>query len=179
MSDLSHDGNSMEQVRELLFGAQVKAIEEHLQKQEAHIMGELAALRDELRKAMLELEATLSARLEAEGRERGQVKLNSEQQLARLGQELEKRSAELNALLDKSESSLKALISSENMRITGTVEEQYKSTLSSLSQSTAQIREDMVDRNSIAALLMELAGKIAPPAAGVPPGAPDKRGKKG
>lgn len=172
MSAVPRDANSMEQVRELLFGAQLKEIEERLHRQEEQIARELAALRDEVRSGLQGLEGALSGRLEAEARQRGADKNESGKELARLQADLEKRAAALAASLDKSESSLKALISSENVRITSAVEARYKSALASLSESTAQIREDMVDRSAISALLMDLAGKLAP-------AGPDKTGKQG
>lgn len=157
-----HDANSMDQVRELLFGAQVKEIEERLQKQEAYIMKQLADLRDEMRAAMQSMESTVNIRLQSESKERGEDKSDYQKQLASLKTELENRSAALYSALNKSEGSLHELISNENVRITATVEERYKFALDSLSENTLQIRKDMVDRNTISALLGELAQKIAP-----------------
>lgn len=171
MSATPHDANSMDQVRELLFGAQLKEIEGRLQKQEDHIMQQLDALRVELRNAVSELEAGLSARLEQESRARGQSKSESDTQLANIKAELEKRAGALAEALSKSENALKKLISDENDRITASVEDQYKSALAELSNNTAQIREDMVDRSTISTLLGELAGKIAP-------AVPQKSGKR-
>ena len=175
MSATPHDANSMDQVRELLFGAQVKEIEDRLQQQEKHIMSQLSALRDEMREAVKSMESTLTIRLESETRERGEEKQDHAGQLAKLRADLENRSAALYDALNKAESSLQKLITDENVRITATVEERYKFALDSLSENTSQIREDMVDRSTISTLLGELAQKIAP--AGQP-GEPEKTGKK-
>lgn len=162
MSSTPHDANSMDQVRELLFGAQVKEIEAHLRKQEEHIMAQLEALRAEVRASLQGLESRISERLASETRERGEAQAKSTDSLGKLKDELENRSTALYAALNKSESGLQELITNENVRITATVEEHYKSTLDSLSENTTQIREDMVDRNAVAALLGELAKQIAP-----------------
>lgn len=172
MSATPHDANSMEQVRELLFGAQLKEIEAHLQKQEDKIMLRMEEMRGEMQSAIKNLEGELAARLSAEAKERGQGKNELEAQLAALKNELEKRSAALSEALDKSESALKQLVSDENSRISATMEAGYESALTSLADNTARIREDMVDRSTISALLGELAEKIAPAAA-----APKKSGK--
>lgn len=161
MSASPHDANSMEQVRELLFGSQLKEMETRLQKQEEHIMLELGSLRDELRGSIKKIEDGLSKRLEDEARKRGQDKDDSAEQIAALKAEMESRAAKLADALAKSESALRALVSGENLRIAETVEEQYKSALNSLSENTGQIRRDMVDKGTISALLNELAGKIA------------------
>lgn len=174
MSSTPHDANSMDQVRELLFGAQVKEIEEHLRKQEAKIMEQLEALRAEVRANLQSLEAQVSTRIEAEARQRGQEQKNCVMSLEKLKEELENRSASFYAALNKSESGIQELISNENLRITATVEERYKFALDTLSEKTTQIREDMVDRNAVAALLGQLASQIAP---GAEP--PAKSGKKG
>lgn len=164
MSSAPHDANSMDQVRELLFGAQIKEIETHLRSQEERITGQIEALREEVRASLQKLEADISGRLANEARERGQARESCAKSIDKLKEELESRSASLYAALNKSESGLQGLITSENARITATVEERYKFALDSLSESTARIREDMVDKNIMAALLNGLAGQLAPAA---------------
>lgn len=173
MSSAPHDANSMDQVRELLFGAQIKEIETHLRSQEDRITGQIEALREEVRASLQKLETNISGRLADEAREREQVRESCAKSLDKLKEEVESRAASLYAALNKSESALQALITSENARITAAVEERYKFALDSLSENTARIREDMVDKNIMAALLNGLAEQLAPAAKS---GATEKKG---
>lgn len=162
MSDQQNDGASMQKVRELLFGSQLDEVKRRIQQQEENIARQLAALREEIFASIKEMEFDLSRRLEAEAFERDRKQNSSEVQITALRDELEERAILISGVLKKTEHSLKELIKAENIRLTESMEGRYREALESLAANAFQLRQDMVDKGTISALLVELAQKLAP-----------------
>jgi hypothetical protein len=181
---------SMEQVRELLFGAQLKNMETRFQRQEERFQRELADSRNALKARLDSLENFMKSEIssllnrlkdeqderaevvKAEQRERGES-LKAEQRervesvallskdLAAAGESFERKFTKLSGALDNVERELRQLLQAESGALTAKVEEKYQDALDTLSKTASEIRRDMVYRSSFSTLLTEMAVKLS------------------
>jgi hypothetical protein len=189
-TDFHSVGASMEQVRELLFGAQLKNMETRFQRQEERFQRELADSRNALKARLDSLEnfmkseiSSLLNRLKDEQDERAEVikaeqrerneNLKAEQRervesiallakdLAAASESFERKLAKLSGSLDNTERELRQLLQAESGALTAKVEEKYQDALDALSKTASEIRRDMVYRSSFSTMLTEMAVKLS------------------
>ena len=180
----------VEQVRELLFGRQLKDMDTRFQRQEERSQRELNDLRNSVKTRVDSLEnfmksevASLLHRLKneqdertemfkAEQRERSE-NLKTEQReraeaVAQLAKDLsaaneacERRLAKLSSTLDNTERELRQLLQTESGALSAKLDERYQDALSALSRTASEIRGDMVYRSSFSTMLTEMAVKLS------------------
>ncbi|MDR1709347.1 MAG: hypothetical protein LBS70_06460 [Candidatus Accumulibacter sp.] len=180
----------MEQVRELLFGSQLKDMETRYQRQEERFQREMADSRDALKTRLDSLEnfmkseiASLLHRLKgeeeeraevikaeqrergenlkAEQRERGEAVAKLTQDLAAATEAFERKLAKLSSTLDNTERELRQLLQSESGALSAKVDEKYQDALKALSRASSDIRGDMMYRSSFSTMLTEMAVKLS------------------
>ncbi len=180
----------MDQVRDILFGAQLKDLETRFQRQEERFMREVADARDALKMRLDSLEnfmksenASLLNRIKeesaeresaqkAEQRERSEMLKNEQRErmegLAQLSKDLaaavegfDRKLAKLSGTLDATEQDLRRLLQTESNSLAAKIEEKYQDALSVIAGTAAQIRHDMVYRSALAGLLTEVAVKLS------------------
>jgi uncharacterized membrane-anchored protein YhcB (DUF1043 family) len=195
MNEQSNDSHgvesaSMEQVRELLFGAQLKEMQTRFQRQEERFQREIADSRNVLKTRIDSLEnfmkseiASLLHRLKDEQEERAEIikaeqrerneNLKAEQReraeavallakdLAAANEAFERRLNKLSSTLDNTERELRQLLQAESGALSAKVDEKYQDTLDTLSKTSSEIRRDMVYRSSFSTMLTEMAVKLS------------------
>jgi len=188
----SPDETPMKQVRELLFGAQLKEIETHLQRQEDRLRQEVADVKDTLKNRFDFLEnfmksetASLLSRFNAdkaerdnvfkdskresdaaikqEQRERGEALSQIAKELALAEETFERKLTGLSNTLDGVERELRQLLLTESRNLSATAEEKHQQVLDAMRRTAEQIRQDMVHRSALAGLLTETAIKLSAP----------------
>ena len=188
--DDSNTTNSMEQVRELLFGANLKEMEIASKRQEERLQREIASLNEAIKSRFESLEnfmrsetASLSNKLNVEVKELAntikdreaerQIDMELERKerkesLTRLTTELssaqevfERKMIKHANTLDNVEQEIKKLMLAETNSFNNKVEDRYKDALSIINETAAQIRNDMVYRSSLSNLLTEVAVKLS------------------
>ena len=188
--DDSNATNSMEQVRELLFGTRLKEMEITLKRQEERFQREISDLNEALKSRFESLEnfmrsetTSLSNKLNVEVKEitnsfkdketerRTDIEATRKEQkdsLERLTAELssaqevfDRKVIKLSNSLDNVEQELKKLMLSETNSSNTKIEERYKDTLKVISETAEQLRNDMVCRSSLSGLLAEIAAKLS------------------
>jgi len=184
------EATSMDQVRDILFGAQLKDLETRFQRQEERFSREINDARDALKKRLDSLEnfmksenASLLNRIKEEGAERGsEIKqeqreraeaLKSEQReradafahlskdLASAVESFERKLTRLSDALDNVERELRQLLIAESASLSDKVEEKYQEALEVITDTASQIRHDMVYRTSLSGLLHDVAVKLS------------------
>ena len=191
-SEASHpvEASSMDQVRDILFGAQLKDLETRFQRQEERFTREINDARDALKKRLDSLEnfmksenSSLLNRIKEEGAERdSEIKneqrervdaLKNEQRermdalaqlakdLASATESLERKLAKLSGVLDVTERELRQLLLAESGSLADKVEEKYQEALEVIADTAAQIRHDMVYRSSLSGLFNDVAVKLS------------------
>ncbi|MDR2788894.1 MAG: hypothetical protein LBD06_11215 [Candidatus Accumulibacter sp.] len=180
----------MEQVRELLFGAQLKDMETRFQRQEERSQRETADLRNALKTRIDSVEnfmksevASILHRLKGEQDERAEIikaeqrerneSMKTEQreraeavaslskELAAANEAFERKLAKLSGTLDNVERELRQLLQTESGTLSAKMDERYQDALSVLSKTAAEIRGDMVYRSSFSTMLTEMAVKLS------------------
>lgn len=186
----SQGSASMDQVRELLVGTQLKDMENRFQRQEEQFHRELADLQNHFKNRLDSLEnfmksetATMMHRLReeqaeraaavkteqreraealaAEQKERVEAFTKLSKELATLDETLERRLVALSGTLDTTERELRQLHLAENSRLADKIDEKYKDALTALGSTSDQIRNDMASRSTVSSLLTEMAMKLS------------------
>jgi hypothetical protein len=170
---------SMEQVRELLFGAQLKDMETRFQRQEERFQREITDTRNTLKTRLDSLDnfmksevASLLHRLKdeqsereeivkAEQRERTEAIAQLVRDLAAANESFERKLTKLSGALDTTERELRQLLQAENGALSAKVDEKYQDALGALSKTSSEIRRDMVYRSSFSTMLTEMAVKLS------------------
>ena len=169
----------MEQVRELLFGGQMKEVDTRFQRQDEQFERKITDVREALKTRLDSLEnfmkseiSSLLHRLKEEQSERDSL-LKGEQReraeaLAQLAKELaaavetfERKTGKVADTLDATERELRQLMMTENAGLSRKIEEKYQDALNVLSRTAEQIRDDMVYRSALSGMFTETALKLS------------------
>ncbi len=179
----------MEQVRELLFGTQLKDMETRFQRREERFTREVADARDSMKQRLDSLEnfmksetasllsrlkeekSALEASIKDEQRERAESFATEQREraesFARLAKDLDalsegvdRKCARLTDSLDSLDRELRNLLLAESGGLSNKIEEKYREALSVISKTAAQIRQDMVYRSNMSSMLTEMAVKL-------------------
>ena len=78
-------------------------------------------------------------------------------ELAKREEALERKVIALSSTLDKTEQELRQLLLSENLRLSGEIEEKYKDALNVLNCAVAELRHDYVSRSALSGVFAETA----------------------
>jgi hypothetical protein len=186
----SPESASMEQVRELLFGAQLKDMETRFQRQEERLQreisdsrgalktrldslenfmkSEIASLLHRLKDEQTEREESIKAEqrersenLKTEQRERAEAVTQLAKDLAAANEAFERKLAKLSGTLDNAERELRQLLQAESEALSTKLDEKYLDALNTLSRTASNIRNDMVYRSSFSTMLTEMAVKLS------------------
>ncbi len=189
-ASLVQDAAPMEQVRELLFGTQLKEMEVRFRRQEERFLREVSDARESLKKRLDSLENFMksetsmllhrlqeeqterSEAIKAEQRERSEaVKTEQRERVeafAQLGRDLaaateslERKVSKLSSTLDATERELRQLLLSESGSLTDKIEGKYQDALQVIAKTASQIRDDMVYRSSLSGMFTECALKLS------------------
>jgi uncharacterized membrane-anchored protein YhcB (DUF1043 family) len=170
---------SMEQVRELLFGAQLKNMETRFQRQEERFQREITDTRNTLKTRLDSLDnfmkseiASLLHRLKdeqsereetvkAEQRERAEAVAQVARDVVAANENFERKLTKLSGALDNTERELRQLLQAESGALSAKVDEKYQDVLDTLSKTSSEIRRDMVYRSSFSTMLTEMAVKLS------------------
>ena len=181
---------SMEQVRELLFGAQLKDMEIRFQRQVERFVRDVADAKDALKKRIDSLENFMTsevnsilARIKEEQKERDQsikteqreraeyIKTEQRERIenvAKLASDLasavetfERRMEKLANTMDSTERDLRSLMMDESKSLSDKTEAKYQDALAVIAKTAAQIRHDMVYRTSLSSMLTEMVVRLS------------------
>ena len=169
---------AMDQVRDLLFGSQIKEMDTRLVRQEERFTRALEDSRSAMKNRIESLEnfmksevAAILARIKeeqaertdefkAEQRERNQALAQLTKELGTTSETFERKLAKITATLDTTERELRTLLLSESGSLAEKMEQRYQESLNVLQSTASQIRYDMVHRATLASMLTELALKL-------------------
>ena len=175
----SKDIVSMNQVRDLLFGTQLRDIEARFQRQETRFQREVNDAKEALKARLDSLEnfmqseaASLLHRINTESTERDAA-LKAEQRerieafntlagnITAVEQAFERRLAALSNTLDNAEQEIRKLVQAETSSLNNKIDEKYAAALHVISETASQIRYDMVYRSTLSNMLTAMAVKLS------------------
>ena len=158
---------SLDKVRDILFGSQSREYEKRLARLEERLLKEAADLRDELRKRFDSLEVytrkeveSLVTRLKTEHDQRTESAKEISRELKETFRTLEKKTSQLDEQLTASQRELRQQILEQSKSISAEIRQKHEAMTAALQGATAELREEKTDRAALASLFMEVAMRL-------------------
>ena len=166
---------SLDKVRDILFGGQMRAVESRLQGLEERIMREQATMRTDFGKQLADLDANtkrdaqaLGERLVAERTKRTQDLKSLSSEIKEILRSLEKRHVKLEELTTLSDAEIRDQILQQSRAINNEIDRLSQRVTSDLNREVASLRNDKTDVSAIVSVFSDMAtrlsGESKPPA---------------
>jgi hypothetical protein len=166
-ADMLGSGN-LDQVREILFGAQSRGLEKRLARLEEELPKRVAEARDELKRGLANLETyarteidSLNDRLRAEGEERGK---GDEELSARLDESVKGLRKELTQLGERTTAAdrdLRQQLLEQAKHLDEEIQRRSDDLATALARAVEELRTEKADRKAVAGILHEVAMRLA------------------
>jgi len=160
-------GASVDKIRDILFGTQIKNYEARFVRLEENLVRETVELKDTMRRRFESLEGffkseteALAARLKAEREERSSAFHSLEQELKSIHDALGRKIHELDASTAEADSGLRKELMSESRKLLEEIGQRHDSLRSLLERRVGELRHQKTDRALLSALLAEIAAQI-------------------
>ena len=160
-------GASVDKIRDILFGSQIKNYEARFARLEENLVRETVELKDTMRRRFESLEGffkseteALAARLKAEREERTNAFRSLEQELKGIHDALGRKIHELDASTAEADSGLRKELMSESRKLLEEISQRHDSLRSLLERRVGELRHQKTDRALLSALLAEIAAQI-------------------
>jgi hypothetical protein len=159
---------SLDKVRDILFGGQMRAVESRLQGLEERIMREQAAMRGDFAKQLADLDAsakrdaqTLGERLAAERTKRSEDLKSLSSEIKEILRSLEKRHVKLEELSGLADAEIRDQILQQSRAITAEIDRLSQRVTTDLNREVASLRNDKTDVSAIVSVFSDMATRLA------------------
>jgi len=158
---------SLDKVRDILFGGQMRAVESRLQGLEERLMREQASMRTDFSQQLAEVDASakheaevLGERLVAERTKRTEELKALSAELKEVLRSLEKRHVKLEELTGMADAEIRDQIMQQSRAITAEIERLSQRVTSDLNREVASLRTDKTDVSAIVSVFSEMATRL-------------------
>jgi len=159
---------SLDKVRDILFGGQMRAVESRLQGLEERIMREQATMRTDFSKQIADVDAnakrdaqTLGERLVAERTKRTEELKALSSELKEVLRSLEKRHVKLEELTGMADAEIRDHIMQQSRATTAEIERLSQRVTNDLNREVTALRTDKTDVSAIVSVFSEMATRLA------------------
>ncbi len=166
-SESPGDGQSVDRIRDIIFGPQMRDYEHRFQSLEAKLLREADELRkhvdqrfEALEKKMSEELASLSNHLEEERKGRSQADAGIVEELRSINEALQRRMEDQGGETQTSFGQLKAQLAENTSQLSKEIAAQSAALTKRLNQEVDDLRSAKTDRATLAALLEQIAAKL-------------------
>jgi len=160
-------GASVDKIRDILFGSQIKNYEARFARLEENLVRETLELKETMRRRFESLEGffkseteALAARLKAEREERTGNFQSLDRDLKATHDELNRKIHDLDASTAEAQSGLRRELMAESRKLLEEISERHDSLRGLLESRVGELRHQKTDRALLAALLSEIANQI-------------------
>ena len=160
-------GESLDKVRDILFGSQAREYEKRFARLEDRLLKEASDLREDLKRRFDTLEVyikkeieALGTRLKAEHDERKESAKELSVELKDTARTFEKKTGQLDEHLTISERQLREQILDQSKNIADEIRQKHEAITASLERATSELRDEKTDRAALASLFMEVAMRL-------------------
>ena len=160
-------GASVDKIRDILFGSQIKNYEARFARLEENLVRETVELKEAMRRRFESLEGffkseteSLAARLKAEREERTNAFQSLDRDLKATSDALARKIHELDASTAESDSALRKELMAESRKLLEEIDQRHESLRSLLERRVGELRHQKTDRALLSALLAEIAAQI-------------------
>ncbi|MGH9383702.1 MAG: hypothetical protein ACRD2N_05385 [Vicinamibacterales bacterium] len=158
---------SIDKVRDLLFGGQMREVERRFSRLEERLLKETHELKEHLKSRLDTLEKftkketeSLADQIKSEHEDRVESHGTLSRDLKDTAKTLEKRTSTLDDQLGKSQRELRQQILEQTQRLSDETRKRIDDVLMTLATEAQQLRHHKADRATIAALLTEMAMRL-------------------
>ncbi|MBD2447652.1 hypothetical protein H6G76_10795 [Nostoc sp. FACHB-152] len=161
------ESNSLDKVRDILFGNQIREVDKRFARIEERLINELVNVRDETRKRLDALESyirqevdSLTERLKKEQLERDTVVRSLLEDQKNINLSLENKIAQLDEQTINRQRELREHILNQSKNLQDDLQQKYEEILNILKRETQELQKEKTDRSKLAALFSELAMRL-------------------
>jgi DNA anti-recombination protein RmuC len=159
--------NSLEKVRDILFGNQMRDVDKRFARLEERLAKECTSLRDESRKRFDSLEAYIKKEIESLTEQLKNEQGGRSEALKSLGEEqknitmaLEKKLTQFDEQTSNSQRELREQILNQSKSLQDDIKQKYEEIMAVLEREAHELRSDKTDRSTLAAMFTELAIRL-------------------
>jgi DNA anti-recombination protein RmuC len=159
---------SLDKVRDILFGGQMRAVESRLQGLEERIMREQATMRSDFNKRLADVDTTakhdiqtLNDRLTAERTKRAEDLKALSAELKDVLRSLEKRHVKLEELSGLADAEIRDHIVQQSRAIGAEIERLSQRVSADLAREVASLRNDKTDVSALVGVFSDMATRLA------------------
>lgn len=160
---------SVDKIRDILFGTQIKSYEARFTRLEESVAREFAEMKNSASRRFDSLESfvkketeSLAARLKAEREERTEQLRDIARDLKTSSEALSKKILDLDNKTAEQQSDLRQDLMKESRKLLDDIRQKSDTLTALLERRSTELREAKLDRASFAAILTELAVQISP-----------------
>lgn len=159
--------NSLDKVRDILFGNQMREVEKRFTRLEERLINDSLSLREETKKRLDVIEnylkqeiESLSDRLRSEQGSRNQALTTLTEDSRKITTALEKKLTEFDEQVNNNQRELREQILYQSKNLHDDIHQKYQEMLSLLQREADELRHAKTDRSTLANLLSELAIRL-------------------
>jgi hypothetical protein len=161
------ESNSLDRVRDILFGNQIRDVDKRFARLEERLIAELVNVRDETRKRLDALESyirqevdSLTERLKKEQVERDAAVRSLSEEQKNINLSLENKVTQFDEETTNRQRELREQILNQSKNLQDDLQQKYEEILTLLKRETQELQKDKTDRSKLAALFTELAIRL-------------------
>lgn len=160
-------GESLDKVRDILFGSQAREYEKRFARLEDRLLKEASDLREDLKRRFDTLEVyikreveALTTRIRVEQDERTESARELSAGLNETAQAFERKTGQMGEHQTRSERELREQILDQSKSISDEIRQKHEALTALLERSTSELRDEKTDRAALASLFMEVAMRL-------------------
>ena len=160
-------GGSVDKIREILFGIQMRDYEKRFVRLEERLLKEAGDLRDETKQRFDSLELYIKRELEALAERlvaEQNARTDSLEQLSKGVKDtfraVDKKTAQMDEQTAKGQSELRQQLLDQSKTLSDDVRQKHSEILAALEREATELRNDKTDRSALAALFTEVAMRL-------------------
>lgn len=167
-ADALAGGASIDKVRDILFGVQMRDYDKRFARLEERLLKETSDLKEDVKKRLASLEQfvkqevdALGDRLSAEHAGRADEVKDLGQQLRETSKTFEKKTAAMDDQSARAQRELRQQLLEQQQRITEEMQQRHHELLEALSRDAGELRDEKADRAALASLFTEMAMRLS------------------
>jgi hypothetical protein len=160
-------GSNIDQLRDIIFGGQMREYERRFARMEERLANDLTAVRDEVRDRCATLERymhdeleSLTVELRANQQSRAVEERRLSESIGDTAKATEERIAALNELVGRQYRELRAQLLEQTKAITDDIQRRHADLLALVERDAAELRDGKADRTALSALFIEVALRL-------------------
>jgi DNA anti-recombination protein RmuC len=167
-ADALAGGASIDKVRDILFGVQMRDYDKRFARLEERLVKDTTELKDDVKKRLASLEQFMKQEFESLGERLSSEHAGREDAVKALGQQqretamaFEKKTAAIDDQLARAQRDLRQQILDLHKELTEEILQRHQEMVSTLTRDSTELRDEKADRAALASLFTEMAMRLS------------------